>query len=274
MHFCSRCHCNADAVCIRMFSRTCRYWDFGLVNVLTSMFQNPKFRRMYRTGRRYDDPTTYFGSPAFKAYDAAMNERVGENRPNHVPPTCMFQLGGDGVSLLNFGQRTATVIGVRCEELPGEVSQSHLAWRPIIVIEGPKETMVLHEILAATVRQLQAHAPMPTLGLFSYPCRRVSCVVTYETIGHLPTLVVIWFFFRHASIMQGILQVVHRTCPLPCLRIPSHRVTPSSVTLVSLDASVTHHSPQLLQTHVATHASRVASTVFSGGKRKMTSKIL
>ena len=144
------------------------------------MFQNPKFRQMYRTGRRYDDPTTYFGSPAFQAYHAAMNEQVGQNRSNNVAPTCMFQLGGDGVSLLHFGQRTATVIGVRCEELPGEVSQSHLAWRPIIVIEGPKETTVMHKILAATVRQLQKHEPRPSLGISSI--HKTNCDVSHATV--------------------------------------------------------------------------------------------
>ena len=132
------------------------------------MFQNPAFRRWYQADRPYTDPTSFFASQAFKAYDEATGGRVGPGRPANVAPTVMLQLGGDGVSLLNFGQRTATVIGVRCEELPGEVSQSHMAWRPVIVIEGPKEVTVLHNILANMVSQLQKHAPVQSVG--AIPC--------------------------------------------------------------------------------------------------------
>lgn len=135
------------------------------MNAVKDMFKDPKFRDLYQAGRQYDDASSYFSSAAFKAFDAAAGGKVGPDRPDPFPPTCMIQLGGDGVSLLNFGQRTATVIGVRCEELPGEVSQSQLAWRPFIVIEGPKEPSRLHDILAHTVRELREHGPMKFVGV-------------------------------------------------------------------------------------------------------------
>ena len=147
----------------------CRYWDFGIVEVVKDMFKSSKFREQYQHARPYDDPTSYFASAAFKAYVAAANGRVGRDRPADVCPTCMLQLGGDGVSLLNFGQRTATVIGVRCEELRGEFSQSNLSWRPIIIIEGPQETKVLHRILEATVNKLRMHAPLRGFGVLQRP---------------------------------------------------------------------------------------------------------
>lgn len=115
-------------------------------------------------GHKYGDASTYFGSEAFRVYDATAFGRVGPGRPHGVLPTIMIQLGGDGVSLLNFGNRTATVIGIRCEELPEEGSQSNLAWRPVIVVEGPKETTALHGIMAQTIRELQEHAPVAMLG--------------------------------------------------------------------------------------------------------------
>lgn len=146
----------------------CRFWDFGIVDVVKDMFKSPRFRELYHEGRNYDDPASYFASRAFKEYDKAANGVVGAARPDHVKPTVMLQLGGDGVSLLNFGQRTATVIGVRCEELTGEASHSHLAWRPVIVIEGPKETTVLHNIMASTVNMLRRHAPFHCEGAFYF----------------------------------------------------------------------------------------------------------
>lgn len=130
------------------------------------MFADPKFRLLYDNGRcrKYDDNTTYFGSEAFRRYDGKALGRVGPGRPQGVLPTIMLQVGGDGVSLLNFGNRTATVIGIRCEELPPEASQSNLAWRPVIVVEGPKETTALNGIMANTIRQLQEHGPVAMQG--------------------------------------------------------------------------------------------------------------
>lgn len=145
-------------------ARDCRIWDFGFENVVKDMFQNPEFRRRYRESRRYDDVTSYFASDAFKAYDEAAGGKVVKNRPADFAPTAMFEFGGDGVSLLIFAQRTAIVIGVRCEEVEGEGSQSQLNWRPLIVIEGPLEKQVLHQILSDTVNQLRARAPFQSEG--------------------------------------------------------------------------------------------------------------
>lgn len=159
---------------------TCRYWDFGVVPVVKDMFQDPNFREHYQQPRRYDDPSSYHASQAFKDYDRAANYRCGQARGEGIPATCMFQIGGDGVSLLNFGQRTATVIGIRCEELPGEASQSNMAWRPIIIVEGPKETTNLKHILRDTVTQLCMHAPMGSDGksICGWGCLVHSCSTT------------------------------------------------------------------------------------------------
>lgn len=142
----------------------CRFWDFGLVQAVRDMFADPKFRAYYRLPRPYTDPGSYFCSRAFKDYDHKAGGIVGPGRPHWVPRTVMLQFGGDAVSLLNFGNRSATVIGIRCEDLPGEVCQTNLAWRPLIIVEGPKETTVLSGILARTIGSLQEHAPMAMAG--------------------------------------------------------------------------------------------------------------
>lgn len=151
------------------YPHACRYWDFGILPVIQDMFKDPAFRAGYKQPRAYDDRTSYFACEAFKEYDAAANGKAGMHRPPNSPPTCMFQLGGDGVSLLNFGQRSATVIGVRCEEMPGDVSQTRLSWRPVIIIEGPRETTNLQYIMEDTVKQLCMHAPMANAGTTVFP---------------------------------------------------------------------------------------------------------
>ena len=52
-----------------------------------------------------------------------------------------------------------------------------MAWRPLIIIEGPKEAMVLHKILEATVKQLRMHAPLKNVG--------ETCSVYAVTAGRL-----------------------------------------------------------------------------------------
>lgn len=134
------------------------------MQAVRDMFADPTFRSLYEKGRNYTDPASYFASNAFRAFDGDCHGRVGPDRPINVHRTVMLQFGGDGVSLLNFGQRTATVIGVRCEELPPEFGHSRLAWRPVIVVEGPKEPSNLSGIMARTIQALQAHGPVSMGG--------------------------------------------------------------------------------------------------------------
>ena len=41
------------------------------------MLKSAKFRERYRAGRQCDDPISYFGSDAFKAYDDFTNGHMG-----------------------------------------------------------------------------------------------------------------------------------------------------------------------------------------------------
>jgi hypothetical protein len=73
--------------------------------------------------------------------------------------TILLTLGGDGVQLVNWGSRTATVIGVKCEDLPPDLVQKGLAVKQLLVIEGPQELSVLNHALQAVADFLKQHAP-------------------------------------------------------------------------------------------------------------------
>jgi hypothetical protein len=73
--------------------------------------------------------------------------------------TVLLTLGGDGVQLVNWGSRTATVIGLKCEDLPPDLVQKGLAVKPLLVIEGPQEPSVLNHALQAAADFFTEHAP-------------------------------------------------------------------------------------------------------------------
>lgn len=81
----------------------------------------------------------------------------------------LVSLGGDGVQLLNWGSRTATVIALKCEDLPPHLIQTGRAVSPLIVIEGPSEPSTLNHVLQNTAAFLEQHAPSSN-GLGAVHC--------------------------------------------------------------------------------------------------------
>jgi hypothetical protein len=71
----------------------------------------------------------------------------------------MLEIGGDGVSLLNFGVRSATVLAIRCMDLLAELSHTAKVYRPLIVIEGPGEVSTPNHIFGPTVEFFCRHSP-------------------------------------------------------------------------------------------------------------------
>ena len=116
------------------------------------------------------------------------------------------------MSLLHFGQRTATVIGVRWDELPGKLSQAHLTLQPIIVIEGPTQTTVLHNMLAEQcINSKSMRRGQPWVCC---PIQANGRVVLFrlQPRSHKATPdVVCYFTYKCASIQPSIVQVVQRT---------------------------------------------------------------
>lgn len=74
--------------------------------------------------------------------------------------TLMLSLGGDGVQLLNLGSRTATVIGLKCEDLRRDLVQKAFAVVLIMVIEGRQEPSILKHALGRLAAVSVEHAPV------------------------------------------------------------------------------------------------------------------
>jgi hypothetical protein len=108
-----------------------------------------------RSARSTPDVGSFFNSEAYKTLDADCAGALS----NSAILTILLTLGGDGVQLVNWGSRTATVIGVKCEDLPPDLVQKGLAVKPLLVIEGPQEPSVLNHALQAVADFFKQHAP-------------------------------------------------------------------------------------------------------------------
>jgi hypothetical protein len=86
----------------------CRFWDFGVQNVMQDLFRDEGFASSCFSWRNYENQTTFPGSSAFRELDRRCYGSLGPNRESGKPVTTMWEIGGDGVSLLNFGARSAT----------------------------------------------------------------------------------------------------------------------------------------------------------------------
>lgn len=137
----------------------CRYWDLGIHNAIAKFLEDPEIREHIksRAHRTTDDPASFFGSPHFKE----LNEDCAGilTQVDAAANTMLVSLGGDGVQLLNWGARTATVIALKCEDLPPHLSQTGRAVSPLIIIEGPTEPSNLNHVLKNTASFLVQHAP-------------------------------------------------------------------------------------------------------------------
>ena len=143
----------------------CSYCDFGIATCIQACFKDPHFRAAHGRGRQYTDPSNFFASKAFKELDGLCNNLIGSQRPADISPTSVWQIGADGVRLITFGQRSAMVFAVRCEELPADMAYTSNAWQPFLIIEGPKEPTNLSHVLRNTVKTLCKHAPIPSPGV-------------------------------------------------------------------------------------------------------------
>lgn len=138
---------------------SCRYWDLGIHNALAKFLEDPEIREHIksRAHRTTDDHCTYFGSPSFATLNS---DCAGILTQVDAPAnTMLVSLGGDGVQLLNWGARTATVIALKCEDLPPHLIQTGRAVSPLIIIEGPSEPSTLNHVLQNTASFLVDHAP-------------------------------------------------------------------------------------------------------------------
>lgn len=138
--------------------------------------------------RTVDDKASFYGSSAFKLLDKDCAYALTKEGVK----TMLISIGGDGVQLLNWGNRTATVIAVKLEDLPPHLVQTGQAVAPLVVIEGPQEPSVLNAVLRSAVTFLCDHAPSTdrqSTQLAFHP--RCWCIVHHTDIEYcipLPAL--------------------------------------------------------------------------------------
>ena len=139
---------------VRLF---CRMWDFGLEQAITKFLDDPVLRENMKNKehRTIDDPASFYGSPQFQQLD---QDCAGALTSNNVL-TMLIGIGGDGVQLLNWGNRTATVVALKCEDQPPHIVQTGRAVAPLFVIEGPTEPSELNHVFRSTVDKLIQYAP-------------------------------------------------------------------------------------------------------------------
>lgn len=74
----------------------------------------------------------------------------------------LFALFIDGVQLHDHGRATTTVVGLKCLDLPGFLSNTDLASFPIAYIGGAKEPTDLSEFMKLILQQFKKHEPYGT----------------------------------------------------------------------------------------------------------------
>jgi hypothetical protein len=137
-----------------------RFWSFGIDQCVRRLLADPATAPhiLSKRARTTSDAASFYGSEAFQLLDA---DCAGALTREEVP-TVLLSLGGDGVQLLNWGSRTATVVGIKCEDLPPELVQKGMAVKPLLVIEGHQEPSVLNHALKGAAQFLLSHAPSTT----------------------------------------------------------------------------------------------------------------
>lgn len=135
----------------------CRLWFFSPELFLRRLFGNPDLSQhlFWQRHRSVNDDQTYWGSPAFKLLDQDVDGAL--TQPRNFK-TILLGIGADGVQLLNWGTRTATLIGLRCEDLPGHLRAKKVATFPVIIIEGKSEPHVLTHALRLVVSWFRTYS--------------------------------------------------------------------------------------------------------------------
>jgi hypothetical protein len=132
-------------------------WLVGMERVDQKFLGNPVIRNNARSRahRTIEDQPNFWGSPQFWQLDANCAGALTCPGIN----TLLLSVGGDGVQLLNWGSRTATVFAAKCEDLPGHLVQKGLAATPLMVVEGVQEPSILNHLLEGVTDFFCKHAP-------------------------------------------------------------------------------------------------------------------
>jgi hypothetical protein len=124
------------------------------------MFSVDKFRQAWHSYRTsvWKDKEGFHGGPAGQRLVHLLEGRLGPSRAPGCADSIILEIGGDGVQL-SLGNHTTMVMGVRCEDLPPNLSHSKTGWRILLIVEGPKECTNLNYVLQPTIDKLLEFCP-------------------------------------------------------------------------------------------------------------------
>ena len=135
----------------------CRLWFFSPLLFINRLMADPKLApHLYKQRHRtYNDDQSFWGSPAFQHLNSALGGRLTQT--DSPFKTLVFGIGIDGVQLLNWGSRTATVVGLKCEDLPPSLAFKNSATFPVMIIEGKQEPHVMNHALQLVIDFFKKH---------------------------------------------------------------------------------------------------------------------
>ena len=138
-------HMDCSSACTHEWhGMLCSGWYIPVEEIVQQWCSDPVLGQhiLNQEHRTTDDPETFFGSPAYRQLD----EDLGGALSNPNIRTLLLTGGLDGVQLLTFGKRSATIFGVQLRELPPHLVQTAGAVRICIVVEGRHEPHRLNSI--------------------------------------------------------------------------------------------------------------------------------
>lgn len=149
----------------------CRGWYIPVEEIVQQWCSNPIFGQhiLEQKHRTIDDSETFFGSPAYRQLDCDLGGAL--SNPNMR--TLLLAGGLDGVQLLTFGKRTATIYGIKLVELPPELVQTADAVKVCIIVEGRHEPHRLNSIFRRFISCM--HDNSRTVSATSLVYRMIVC---------------------------------------------------------------------------------------------------
>ena len=108
-----------------------RFYYFGVEKAIRNLFTLPGFVAARGKGRKPDDPSSIYGSPAFKK----LNERTAGLAAQEN--TSLYGLGCDWVKIFNSKDYSIGIVGLRCEDMEAAYMGKEEFHVPVMIISGP-----------------------------------------------------------------------------------------------------------------------------------------
>ena len=127
------------------------FYYFGVKEAILKFFSMPNFVAHRGKYRAFDDPTSYYGSPAFRRLDDAVDS-LASRAENSIYGLCC-----DWVKIFNWKQHSIGLVGLRCEDVGAVEAAKKQFHEPIMLIPGPKmpaDTDLFFDLIALDLEKL------------------------------------------------------------------------------------------------------------------------